>query len=329
VKPHEKNACAGFYDDWLEVHLLPECNGKCEWCVEKTGFHPTEKAEWEEIVQVALDSRRKNIILLGGEPTLHKNIGDIINRLHHFGRNVYMTTNGSQLSHQGVEVRFKNLTGVNISIHHYDLLLNKAITGIKLDFHVLYGAVRHFQAHGCSVRLNCNVIDDMIDNIDEIIHYLVFAEYLGVNSIRFAELKDKDDKFISLAKIFAKAHGLNEDPYKLGCHQETYLRGMKISFRQLCGLHCKQRPIPNKLDQTIKEVLYYDAKMYPGWVIPRKDLMSKAFENKLEALEKKKKLTKLEVAELKAEFYKAVVEATKDTSQSKPVVYESGGGCRY
>ena len=51
IKPNERNSCSGRFADWLEVNLLSKCNAKCAWCVEKDGFHPEEKATWQEIAK--------------------------------------------------------------------------------------------------------------------------------------------------------------------------------------------------------------------------------------------------------------------------------------
>ena len=70
-KPHPENFCGGNYQDWVEVMLTEKCNGKCSWCIEKRGWHPKKHAQPYEIVNAILETGRKNVILLGGEPTLY------------------------------------------------------------------------------------------------------------------------------------------------------------------------------------------------------------------------------------------------------------------
>jgi len=323
-KPHKTNACAGYFDDWLEVNLLPECNGKCTWCVEKEGYHPKERASWELMLDAIKQSDKKNIVLLGGEPMLYKDLKKLILGLRCHGKNVYLTTNGSQLSYQAAQVRLCDLTGINISIHHYDLAKNKDITGIDLDFEVLYGGIKALRLRDITVRLNCNVIKGQIDTKDKIEYYILFAKYLGADSVRFAELKNDDKNFRSLYVILNGMHDLNANPYKLGCHRETTINDMPVSLRQMCGLHTKKRPKPDNPEQVIKPVLYYDGKMYPGWVLKMTDT---DFDKCVNKLVKEGTLTVREAAELKAAHYKALAHSHKtDKAADK---YNEGVGCVY
>ena len=172
MRPHPDNACSGKYDDWLEVNLLPECNGSCPWCIENGGYHPVERASWKRIVEVAIGTGKKNIILLGGEPTIHPDIGDIVRSLNMADRDVYVTTNGSMLSGSFVLDNLRWARGVNISVHDYNLPRNKEITGIDLVHFELLDAIDDLHEYGASVRMNCNCIKGYIDSVggDESIH---------------------------------------------------------------------------------------------------------------------------------------------------------------
>lgn len=319
--PNKNNFCGGAFTDWLEVNLLELCNGNCSWCVEKNGYHPKYKANWKDICIQAIDTGKKNIILLGGEPTLYKNLREVIEYLDCYDKNVWMTTNGSRITPQFVSKTLVKLTGLNISIHNYNLETNYKITGIRLNQQILTEAIEKLHKFGANVRLNCNCIVGNIDNEKEIKSYIKFAKSIGADSVRFAELKFDEDNFVDLDKIFDHKYGLNNDPYKLGCNTNTIIDGMPINFRQMCGLQTPRRPIPDKLEQATKQVLYYDGKIYNGWkLVKEHDMTDKEI---VELLEKVYEgITGVAEAALK------IRRAIRDTEllHQEP---QSSGGCAY
>lgn len=261
--PHSSNFCGGNFQDWLEVNLLKECNGKCSWCIERNGYHPAEHTIWQTIVEQALKSGKTNIILLGGEPTLYKDIALVIRALSANSRKVWVTTNGGLLSSDYVIKHLSGITGINISIHDDDLTINRSITGVTIRD--LSQTITALHSIGASVRLNCNCIKGHIDSAEAIDRYIAFAKSIGADKIRFAELKQDDNSFVDLAEVLGHRFGLNDDPFAFGCNSDAVIDGMPVNFRQMCGLQTSKRPRPDNPEQFAKEVLYYDGKFYDGW----------------------------------------------------------------
>jgi organic radical activating enzyme len=275
VIPNSKNFCGGAFSDWLEVNLIEACNGKCSWCIERGGYHPDHHASCTEMFEAIVRTKAKNIILLGGEPTLYKDLFYLVDRLNHARRNVYITTNGSKLSVDFFG-RYLGLTGVNISIHHHNLEINREITGVRLHHDIMKSAIEQAHRFGISVRLNCNCISGYIDNCSEVLDYVKFAKELGADRVRFAELKNDEGSFVDLAKIMNYEYGLSDDPFTNGCNQDVVIDGMPVNFRQMCGLQTPKRVKPVDPQQVTKKVLYYDGKIYDGWQVPgmKNDLQS-------------------------------------------------------
>lgn len=261
--PSEKNFCGGNFQDWLEVNLIEACNGKCSWCVEKNGFHPKEHAEWWVIVEQALKTNKTNIILLGGEPLLHKDLSKIVRMISAASRRAWITTNGGLLSREYVENNLQGLYGINISIHDFDLKRNEEITGVQIKN--LKDTVDAIHELGAHVRFNCNCIKDHVDSIPTIEKYIDFAKEMGADKIRFAELKFDEENFVDLAKVLDYKYGLNDNPFLEGCNSDAVIRGMPVNFRQMCGLQTSRRVKPENPEQASKEVLYYNGKIYKGW----------------------------------------------------------------
>jgi hypothetical protein len=266
VKPHPNNACSGKYADWLEVNLLPECNGSCAWCIEQSGYHPTERAPWQVIADVAVATGKQNIILLGGEPTIHPHFGDVVKRLSRADRNVYVTTNGSMLSRPFVYENLSGVRGVNISIHNYRMNHNYRITGVLLDEGVLRDAIQALHEIDASARLNCNCIQGHVDSRSEMGLYIkLFAQVIGADEVRFAELKGDAVRFVDLVDVLGAEFGLSRDPFTGGCSTNVVMDGMPVNLRTLCGLQTPCRLVPDNPKQCLHGVLYYDGQLYDGW----------------------------------------------------------------
>jgi organic radical activating enzyme len=320
MEPHPDNFCGGNFPDWLEVMLTSACNGSCSWCVEKQGYHPKETVSWTQLARKILSTDKQNIILLGGEPTLYSALKHLIELLWNKGRNIYVTTNGSRLTPDyALFNNLTRLTGINISIHHYSLAQNNAITGVNLNREILKDAIRQIKMFDTKVRLNCNVIKDHIDRESALLEYIRFAKDIGADSIRFAELKIEEDNFVSLAQILKGRYHLNEDPFQLGCNKNTVIHGMPVNFRQMCGLQTSKRPRPTNPEfKHQKQVLYYDGILYNGWQERKdKDMTLKGLKALLEEVaagnippaDAAKLLHKTQLEENKATQAKAEAEA--------------------
>jgi pyruvate-formate lyase-activating enzyme len=263
--PNKNNFCGGNFTDWLEVMLTEKCNGKCSWCVEKRGWHPEEHASLNDLIKAINESGKINIILLGGEPLLYKDIGALIDGIAN-NKKIYVTTNGSLLSPDFVHEKLSGLTGLNISIHHYDLLENEKITGILLEQDNLENTIIECRKNQITVRFNCNLIRGNIDTERGIATYIQWAKTTGADKVRFAELKFDEGKFVDLAHILNYQYGLNDNPFIEGCNKEAVISGMPVNFRQMCGLQTAKRVRPmNPKGIGAKQVLYYDGKFYDGW----------------------------------------------------------------
>lgn len=312
MKPHPNNFCGGNYQDWMEVMLTAECNGKCSWCIEKEGFHPRWHIGGKELARIINDDPRPNVLLLGGEPTLYNDLEELNQYLQN--KNLYITTNGSHLLNI---FNMKLLKGVNISIHHYDLERNTKITGCRLVNSLQL--IAPLKKKGIQIRFNCNLIKGEIDSKEAILQYIEFAKQYHVDSVRFAELKNVDHEFVDLAEIMDHEYGLNDDPYIHGCNQDVIINGMHVNFRQMCGLQTPLRPKPTYPEQYSKSVLYYNGQYYQGWqkAMNMRKLLEMVLEQQITINEAMTLLADDEQKEMQKRL------------QRIPDNNQNGGGCTY
>lgn len=332
MKPNPKNFCGGNYQDWIEVMLTPKCNGSCTWCVENDGYHPKEEVSWRVLVDRIWKVGKKNVILLGGEPSLYEDLDLLVHRLKSQGFNVYLTTNGSRTTRLTKEVY--GLTGLNISIHHYDMERNRDIVGIKLNKALLKANIKHLYWRDNTItRFNCTLVKGQIDSVEEIEKYVEFAKQMGASSVRFAELKH-DDSFVNLYELFGDKYGLTNDPFKDGCSTDAIIKGIPINFRQMCGIQTPFRKLHDNIEMPghTKSVLYYNGEVYDGWQTKDKeieDMAKKLSVKEILSRVKSGRMT-LETAEKlikkrQQEFAETVVERVPSFAEREDL----SGHCRY
>ncbi len=328
--PNKRNFCGGGFPDWLEVMLTEKCNGTCSWCIERDGWHPDIRVDCLGIAAAALRHGALNIILLGGEPTLYRDLVSLIAILTIHGRRVWITTNGSLLTRQYIANTLPQIFGVNISLHHYDAAKNKAITGVLIKNANLIQSIQELHKGGAVVRLNCNCIKGAIDSVPQIEQYVEFAKRIGADKVRFAELKQDESQFVDLAKLLNYKYGLNDNPFLGGCNSDAVINGMPVNFRQMCGLQTSRRDRPKDPEQIMKDVLYYDGHIYDGWQLAEKETIMDGT-NALRILKNVASGDLLPTEALTLLGFKKMEEPIEKESPKRraDTTSDGGGGCMY
>lgn len=122
--------------NYLRISLTDRCNFRCLYCMPEHGAHfaPRDHLltddELLRVVRAAAAVGFEKIRLTGGEPTLRRNIIEIVRRIAQTPgiREISMTTNGLRLADQAEELRAAGLTRVNISIDSLDPQKFRAMT---------------------------------------------------------------------------------------------------------------------------------------------------------------------------------------------------------
>ncbi len=118
--------------NYLRISLTDRCNLRCVYCMPMNGltFVPDDQlltaAELERVVRAAVEVGFYKVRLTGGEPTLRRDIVDIVGRLARIDEveQLVMTTNGYRLPHIAEELAAAGLKRVNI---HIDSLNKESI----------------------------------------------------------------------------------------------------------------------------------------------------------------------------------------------------------
>jgi len=265
---NKNNPCFGSYGKCLDIKITNACNAQCNFCIEKGGYCP-QSIPVDKLVEKANSIEDyRNVLILGGEPFAYPHLTEFISGLKDKDA-IYITTNGSMFTEKVVRDIASYVTGVNVSVHHYDEDINSEIYQTKLNMNNTRHHIKLLRQLGVDVRVNCNFVKSGINTNEEALKMIDYAKWLGANSIRFAELQNAEDVFVAAEDIFDNIH---EDPFNDGCEQvlKEY-SDIKVIVRTTCGFCNNLKNKPNlpknfKINREPTKVLYPNGKIMNGWL---------------------------------------------------------------
>jgi cyclic pyranopterin phosphate synthase len=120
---------------YLRVSVTDRCNYRCLYCMPAEGVDLVPKAdvlsfeEVERLVRVLMGFGVRRVRVTGGEPTVRKDIVDLVARLAALGLDdLAMTTNGERLVELAAPLRAAGLRRLNVSVDTLDPARFAAIT---------------------------------------------------------------------------------------------------------------------------------------------------------------------------------------------------------
>ena len=171
---------------YLSVVATNKCNRNCPYCINSDTDHSLQLPVRKMVKNVSELVERygvKEAIILGGEPTLHPDICNIIRGLKYAGiKVVRLTTNGIALTNKLLQDMIEfGLDGLNISYHNEDFISRTRLGDIY----------RICKSNGIKLRVNTNI---WRGNHDTIPSFMEFYETLfgACDEIRVSNLIPKD-----------------------------------------------------------------------------------------------------------------------------------------
>ncbi|CAH2002519.1 unnamed protein product [Acanthoscelides obtectus] len=182
----------GRYHNYLRISLTERCNLRCQYCMPEEGVKLTEKPHLlttDEVIKIArlfVKEGVDKIRLTGGEPTVRKDLPDIIYNLKQIEglKTVAMTTNGLVLTKQLVALQKAGLDIVNVSLDTLVAEKYEKITRRKGWNRVMMGIDLALQLGYNPVKVNCVVMKDFNEN--EIVDFVRLTKDRSVD-VRFIE----------------------------------------------------------------------------------------------------------------------------------------------
>ncbi|XP_013107814.2 molybdenum cofactor biosynthesis protein 1 isoform X1 [Stomoxys calcitrans] len=200
----------GRYHTYLRISLTERCNLRCKYCMPAEGVTLQPKSNLlttEEIFYLArifVEQGVRKIRLTGGEPTVRRDIVDIIAKLKEIPNleNVGITTNALVLTRLLVPMQRAGLDAINISLDTLKPKRFEEITRRKGWERVIAGIDLAVQL-GYKPKINCVLMKNF--NEDEICDFVEFTRDRNVD-VRFIEYmpfmgnKWQTDKLLSFGE---------------------------------------------------------------------------------------------------------------------------------
>lgn len=207
---------------YLDIVFNDHCNAKCKFCIAHL-VHDRINANidgFKPKIRYAIQKMGvREVLLLGGEPTINDNIFEIIDYVRRFGVNkICLTTNGIRISRQPEYLErlvCSGVTHMNLSLMSLDEKKQKYINGTKFSVSMdnLKNIRHQCNQTGVKLRINNNVFIGNNDSKEEILGF-----YNGVkdysDSVKFSPLL-KTDSFstVNVVTEFNREHILTDQQY--------------------------------------------------------------------------------------------------------------------
>lgn len=207
-------------EPYLDIVLTDFCNANCWFCVADL-IHNKLNGNFDVFKQKVLFAVEKmnvrEILLLGGEPTMSKMLIPMIKWLNTLSLDkIVITTNGIRLA-QNKEYRetllSAGLTNINISFMNTDIDKQNHIVNSKhilkvADIKEIYKTAKE---NNVNVRINNNVFLGNNDSLDDIIDFYN-QTHNYCDSIKFSPLLETDTfSVIDVKTEWAKANRLTDE----------------------------------------------------------------------------------------------------------------------
>lgn len=184
----------GFVNEnaYISVVATNNCQCNCSYCINSATNRqknlPIEKALYNIGELTTYINNEPEVIILGGEPTLHPQIFDLIKGLKELKRygfkalgKVRITTNGIKLKQYGFlkGLLASGIDGINISWHNEKEFM--PLSDLKTIVRYI-----HEVTPGCKVRINTNVWrgnHDSVPGLLNLVNSLDFADSIRVSNI--------------------------------------------------------------------------------------------------------------------------------------------------
>ncbi|HEX6839602.1 MAG TPA: GTP 3',8-cyclase MoaA, partial [Polyangia bacterium] len=150
---------------YLRISLTDRCNYRCLYCMPEEGVDLVPRAdvlsfeEVERLVRVMMRFGVRRVRLTGGEPTVRKDVVELVARLAALGLDdLAMTTNGERLVELAAPLRRAGLSRLNVSIDTLDPAKFHAITRRGNLERVLAGVEMAREVGFTGTKVNCVVM---------------------------------------------------------------------------------------------------------------------------------------------------------------------------
>lgn len=220
---------------YLDIIFTDRCNARCKFCVASL-IHDKEDCNLlvhKEMIKYAIDHLNvKEVLLLGGEPTISKDLLPMIKYLRTLPLDkICMTTNGIRLKSPKYrkEILSSGITHINLSLMSLDPEQQAFISGRggNVSLRDLSSIWNDTIRYGVKLRINNNVFKGNNNSIEKMIQFYQAVKH-KCHSLKFSPLL-KTDNFSTVTTVteFNREHILPDAEY------ERLWQGIENNFSEI------------------------------------------------------------------------------------------------
>lgn len=255
--------------DVAKVHVTERCNLRCIKCFQWKKCCKREMS-YEELVRVideCSDVKCDTINFIGGEPTLHPKLIDVIAYAGERGIGCGIVTNGVLVDRRYAQtLADSRLKAITISLDSHRPELHDRITGTEGSWERTVEAIRNVRRFVPqsirNLRVNC-VLSSL--NFGEIKEYIGFIRSLGIDDLKFLPYEctgnDQHDRGMSLGDSMASDRGRELLSH---CGELAERIGLQTNIARFFD---KAVPVPNGAERRINEIQMRIPCFYPFYRI--------------------------------------------------------------
>lgn len=170
---------------WLTLNR--NCDMRCKHCYQSdTNFDPKRQLSSDisyRLIDILVKSGAKNVVLIGGEPTLYHDLCDVIKRFVDNGVRPILITNGRSLSDMEKLKKIVSfgLRDISISIKAADDIGYVNVTGTKNSFSLVKQAIQNCLSLDISLGISVTMENYFIKYVDRYIDLLLSLNVPHIN----------------------------------------------------------------------------------------------------------------------------------------------------
>jgi radical SAM protein with 4Fe4S-binding SPASM domain len=158
----------------MEIEFSLSCNFRCPYCYvpdPPSVKNELTRHEIRDVILQAKDLGARRIIILGGEPTIHPHILEMIRFIRSEDLEVEMFTNGSRVTADFARQLFEERVRVVLKMNTFDENIQDMLTGRTGSFKMIQQAFENLKEAGYPSEEAFLAVDTIIcrQNIDEIV----------------------------------------------------------------------------------------------------------------------------------------------------------------
>ena len=175
---------------WLEI--TAKCNLLCSHCYAESGprsdLHGNMSYEdWTNVINEAAELGCRNVQFIGGEPTLHPRLDDLVDHANHRGFGfIEVQTNATRLGRELVGCFQRNRVHVSTAFYSDDPAVHEHVTQGKGSWQRTVAGIETVLAAGLPLRVGVVETDR---NQGHVPRAVAFLQALGVRNVRSERMR--------------------------------------------------------------------------------------------------------------------------------------------